>query len=293
MSLALRAEALGPRAILAAMEPWRALTLNIWHREAPWERRREIIRKGIAELAPDIVGLQEVLEMELGGTRQSQASELTEGTPYEHVFGYAQEMVPGLEFGNALLSKHPILSSETIRLPGEESGETRCVLHARVAAPFGEVPVFVTHLNWKLHHGAVRVRQVRRLVELVQQRAPIGKGFPPILMGDFNAEPESDEIRWLRGLATLEGQSAFFADAWIYGGDGGPGFTFDRRNPYAARAHEPPRRLDYIFVRGPDSQWVGEPLRTKLVFDAPEDGVWASDHFGLYCELSTPRSPTQ
>ena len=274
------------------MQVLRALTLNIWHREAPWERRREIIRKGIAELAPDFIGLQEVLELELGGSRRSQADELTAGTPYKHVFGCAQVMGPGLEFGNALLSRHPILSSEAIRLPGEESGETRCVLYARLGTPFGEVAVFVTHLNWKLHQGSVRLRQVRRLVELISERAPIGQGFPPILMGDFNAEPESDEIRWLRGHATVDGQSVFFADAWVYGGDGSAGFTFDRRNPYAARAHEPPRRLDYIFVRGPDSHWIGEPLRTKLVFDAAEDGVWASDHFGLYSEISAAKSPT-
>jgi endonuclease/exonuclease/phosphatase family metal-dependent hydrolase len=200
-------------------------------------------------------------------------------------------MGPGLEFGNALLSRHPILEHQVLRLPGEESGETRCVLYAKLASPHGEVPVFVTHLNWKLHHGSVRVRQIKRLVEFVDERAAPGKTFPPVLMGDFNAEPESDEIRWLRGFATLDGQSVFFADAWAYGGDGGPGFTFDRRNPYAARSHEPPRRIDYIFVRGPDSHFVGEPLTTRVVFDQPDpDGVWASDHFGLYSEISATRS---
>ncbi len=268
----------------------RALTLNIWHREAPWELRRELIRQGIASLAPDLVGLQEVLEFEASGVRMSQAEELTRGTEYHHVFACAQVMGPGLEFGNALLTKHPVVEHETLALPGAESGETRSVLYAKLATPFGQVPVFVTHLNWKLHHGAVRIQQVKRLVELVEERSRPGKTFPPILMGDFNAEPESDEIRFLRGFATLDGRSVFFADAWVYGGDGGPGFTFDRRNPYAARAHEPPRRIDYIFVRGPDSHWVGEPLATKVVFDAEEDGVWASDHFGLYTEISAGKS---
>lgn len=267
----------------------RALTLNIWHREAPWERRRELISCGIAALQPDIVGLQEVLELDTGGVRQSQAQELSElclGAGLVHrAFACAQEMMPGLAFGNALLSKHPILAQEAIALPGAESGETRSVLFVRVQMPFGEVPVFVTHLNWKLHHGAVRIRQVKRLAELIEERAPVGKTFPPILMGDFNAEPDSDEIRFLRGLACLDGQSVFFADAWTYAGNTTPGFTFDRRNPYAARAHEPPRRIDYIFVRGPDSQWAGEPLETKVVLDAPEDGVWPSDHFGVYTEI--------
>jgi endonuclease/exonuclease/phosphatase family metal-dependent hydrolase len=271
------------------MEPLRVVTLNIWHREAPWEARRELIRRGLVALAPDVIGLQEVLELAAGENRSSLADQICDGTPYRHVFGRAQTMGPGLEFGNALLTAHPIVRHEVFALPGAESGETRSVLFALLAAPCGELPVFVTHLNWKLHHGSVRVRQVQRLVELVSELAPVGKTFPPIVMGDFNAEPESDEIRFMRGFATLNGQSVFFADAWAYGGTDGAGFTFDRRNPYAARAHEPPRRIDYIFVRGPDAQLRGEPLHTRLVLDEPTDGVWPSDHFGLYSEISTGR----
>ena len=273
------------------MQRLRVLTLNIWHREAPWEQRREVIRRGIQALDPDIIGLQEVLELRLGEQTQCQAEELLRDLPYRYVFGPAQTLGVGFEFGNVIAAKYPLLGHEVVSLPGHETGETRSVVHARVQTPFGEVPVFVTHLNWKLHHGAVRIRQLKKLVELVDARAPIGETFAPILMGDFNAEPESDEIRFLRGFATLPdeqgGKSVFFADAWAYGGDGSPGFTFDRRNPYAARSHEPPRRIDYIFVRGPDEQWRGEPLTTRVVFDAPEDGIWASDHFGLYTELST------
>ncbi|MDB4974393.1 MAG: putative secreted protein [Myxococcaceae bacterium] len=274
------------------MQRLRVLTLNIWHREAPWEQRREVIRRGIRELDPHIIGLQEVLELSLGDSKQSQAEELLRDFPYQYVFGAAQRIGTGFEFGNVIAAKYPLLGHEVIALPGSETGETRSVVHARVETPFGQVPVFVTHLNWKLHHGAVRTRQVQKLVELVDARAPIGETFAPILMGDFNAEPESDEIRFLRGFATLpfeggERKSVFFADAWAYGGDGSPGFTFDRRNPYAARSHEPPRRIDYIFVRGPDAKWRGEPLCTRVVFDQPEGEIWASDHFGLYTELST------
>ena len=271
----------------------RVLTLNLWHREAPWEQRREVIRRGLRVLDPDIVGLQEVLELRIGESKQNQAEELLRDFAYHYVFGAAELLGPGFEFGNVIASKYPIGSAQVFALPGtEETGESRSVVHARVSTPFGEVPVFVTHLNWKLHHGSVRVRQLQHLIELVEQHAPIGETFPPIVMGDFNAEPDSDEIRFLRGFATLAGKSVFYADAWAYGGDGGPGFTYDRRNPYAARSHEPPRRIDYIFVRGPDAQWRGEPLATRVVFDQAEEGIWASDHFGLFSELSTHAETT-
>ena len=269
------------------MQRLRVLTLNIWHREAPWEQRREVIRRGIRALDPDIIGLQEVLQLKVGGDVQNQADELLRDLPYRYVYGAAQSLGPGFDFGNAIASKYPLTHHEVHPLPGRETGESRSVVHARVASPVGEVPVFVTHLNWKLHHGSVRIRQIQSLLDFVDARAPSGETYPAIMLGDFNAEPESDEIRFLRGFATIDGKSVFFADAWAYGGDGGPGFTFDRRNPYAARSHEPPRRIDYVFVRGPDAKWRGEPVVTRVVFDRPEDGIWASDHFGLYTELTS------
>ncbi len=43
------------------MDRLSVLTLNIWNRQGPWERRLPLLRDGIARLAPDVVGLQEVL----------------------------------------------------------------------------------------------------------------------------------------------------------------------------------------------------------------------------------------
>jgi endonuclease/exonuclease/phosphatase family metal-dependent hydrolase len=37
-------------------------------------------------------------------------------------------------------------------------------------------------------------------------------GFPPIILGDFNAEPGSDEIRYMTGLHSLQGRSVAFLD---------------------------------------------------------------------------------
>ncbi len=282
------------------MERLRVATLNIWNKSGPWPARLELIRRELHQLQPDLLGLQEVLRMlpGAGGPRPDtdQASEIADGVGYDIAFGCAAELGGGLEFGNALLSRFPILEQAVEPLPDLDSGETRSMLYARVDTPAGELPVFVTHLNWKLHHGRVRVHQVRHIVERIFARAPVDDGrLPPVLMGDFNAEPASDEIRYLVGLATLEEESVFFADAWRYGGDGSAGFTFDRKNAFAALSHEPPRRIDYIFVRGPDRKLRGEPVATRLCFDEPDEAaggqVWPSDHFGLVTELFVePRS---
>jgi endonuclease/exonuclease/phosphatase family metal-dependent hydrolase len=139
------------------------------------------------------------------------------------------------------------------------------------------------------HHGAIRLRQVGYIADRVQELSPPGDDrFPPILVGDFNAEPASDEIRFLQGYHSIEGRSVYFADCFHVAAeaDAGAGYTFARRNPYALQAREPNRRLDYIFVRGPDRRYRGEPLVARVVLDEPEDGIFPSDHFGVYAEIS-------
>ncbi|MCC6556177.1 MAG: endonuclease/exonuclease/phosphatase family protein [Polyangiaceae bacterium] len=277
------------------MDRLRVLTLNIWNRQGPWEERLPLIREGIRALEPDVVGLQEVLWYE--GT--SQAHAIAEGLGYEVAFGVAHRLGGGVEFGNAALSRWPIARTEVFPLPNGGSEEHRSLLLAEIAAPRGRLPLFVTHLNWKFHHGAVREAQVTAIADIVIREAPVEGAaiadpparsgedlLPPVLVGDFNAEPDAAEIRFLRGLQSLGGRSVYFADTFGIAG-AGPGFTFDaRRNPFAAPTHEPPRRIDYVFVRGPDRRVRGKPLASRVVLDEVTAGVAASDHYGVCSEIS-------
>ena len=271
-----------------APERLRVLTLNIWNRQGPWEARLAAIRRGIERLSPDVVALQEVLHLD--GAPTDQAEDIAAGLGYHAVFGAAWDIGGGLLFGNAVLSRFPIAAHETFLLPsgGEEQ---RALLYATVEAPFGRVPLFVTHLNWKLHQGAIRQKQVAFIAERIAALCPTsddkGDLFPPILAGDFNAEPLSDEIRFLSGWCALDGRSVYFADSFRVAGDGSAGATFCRRNSFAAIAREPDRRIDYLFVRGPDRRGRGEPMACRVVLDEADEGVFPSDHFGVYAEFST------
>lgn len=209
------------------MSTLRVATLNIWNKSGPWPRRLELIREGIRKVSPDVLGLQEVLRLVTNDAEfvptsaTCQATEIAADLGYHIAYAPASSYGGGLLFGNAVLSRFPILETRTLPLPHLDSGEHRSLLYALLKSPFGELPFFVTHLNWKFHHGYVRLAQVRHIAEQVKELAPISDGqLPPVLVGDFNAEPEADEIRYLRGLAVLEGKSVFFADAWVYGGDG-------------------------------------------------------------------------
>lgn len=285
----------------------RVATLNLWNRSGPWTDRLSLIRYELRRLLPDLLGLQEVLRQVPEGEpadgawavadtvpddgRADQASVVVAGTHAHVAYARAMDYGGGLAFGNAVASRYPIVAHQAFQLPGVETGEGRSLLYALVDHPAGLLPVFVTHLNWKLHHGSVRVRQVRFVGECIRELAPVDDSrLPPVLMGDFNAAPDADEIRYLVGLTALDGKSVYFADAWTYGGDGSPGYTFDRKNRFAALAHEPPRRIDYIFVRGPDTKLRGEPLETRLAFaesvPGEEGPIWPSDHFGVVTDLS-------
>jgi endonuclease/exonuclease/phosphatase family metal-dependent hydrolase len=280
----------------------RVATINVWNKSGPWLARLGLLRKELARLAPEIVGLQEVLRYRPDGaenaplsTLNDQATEIADGLGFHLAYGVASDYGNGLKFGNAVFSRHPIVDQQSFLLPGVESGESRCLLYALCDTPHGLLPVFVTHLNWKFHHGSVRQRQVAFIAQRVAELSPIaGPHLPPVLMGDFNAAPDADEIRYLTGLCAFEGKTVYFADAWVYAGDG-PGFTFDRSNHYAAKAREPSRRIDYIFVRGPDRTFRGEPLHAEVAFNQADhtgaEAVWPSDHFGVVADLAiTPRS---
>lgn len=263
----------------------RVLTLNLLHDQAGWPERRPLIRDWLERLDPDLIGFQEVLR----GGGIDQAAELLEGLGRHFVFGPAKPDWmgrTGVAFGNVAASRWPILEEALLRLPDRGDGELRSALRLRVDSPVGPVVFAATHLQWKLHHGHLRERQVVALCDFVLAGRPEG-GFPPILVGDFNAEPDSAEIRYVCGLQSLEGRSVHFRDAWRMAGDGGPGFTWSNRNPTARFWREPERRLDYIFVGYPRLDGVGQVERCRVVCDEPCGAVWPSDHFGVYAELRT------
>ena len=111
---------------------------------------------------------------------------------------------------------------------------------------------------------------------------------PALLMGDFNAEPDSDEIRFLKGLHSMNGRSFYMQDAYEVSHAPMPGYTWDNRNPFAAATREPDRRIDYIFVGWRSDDGAGQVHSARVVCEATHGGEWPSDHLGLYAEVHFP-----
>lgn len=261
----------------------KVVALNAWGRMGPWPQRLAAIKAELARLAPDVIGFQEIWD----GAGGNMLDEIL-GAGWHVHHARARELEAGVFVGNAIASRHPIVEHAAWPLVATLDKPRNCV-HALIATPWGHLPVFVTHLAWRFHDGLVRLRQLQQIAALIGERAPVQRGevatylLPPILMGDMNAEPGADEIRYLGGLTAAD-PPVYFADCFGVRGDG-PGYTWHRDNTFAALECSPNRRIDYIFVRGPDRWGRGEPLAARVVFDRPEAGVFASDHYGVYAEL--------
>lgn len=270
------------------------LTLNIWHDQGPWSERARLIRRWIERLEPDLIGFQEVLV----GEGIDQVQELLGDSGYFTRYGSAMTLPDRthLQFGNAIASRWPIAEAKEVRLPDRGDWERRAALCVTVDSPYGAIGLTCTHLHWQFNHGSVREKQVALVAESAWKSRP-EDGFPPIVLGDFNAEPDSDEIRYMTGLHSMGGKSVAFLDAWQVAGDhglageAGQGVTWSNRNRYARVEWEPRRRIDYIFVGLPGRKGIGAIESCRVVCDVEQDGVWPTDHFGVFAELRTEIAP--
>ncbi len=129
-------------------------------------------------------------------------------------------------WGNALLSRYPIIESGSGELPDEGATIKRGYLWAAIDVGEDE-PLFVivTHLHHIVADSQVRQVQVPVILDFWDGRGQT------ILLGDLNAEPDSAEM----GLISRAG----LVDSWAESGIG-DGFTY-----YATH---PDMRIDFLWL---------------------------------------------
>ena len=268
------------------MSQLRVMTLNLWNLQGPWEERMRLVRMWIDRLQPDLIGFQEAIR----GPDVDQSLDLLSGTDY--VVEYSAPgpfwRDPSFEAGNAIASRWPIQERMEIELP--QADDVRGALLVKVATPYGLMPFVCTHLSYRREDGAARERQVVALARAIILHRD-SCDLPPVLVGDFNTEPDSAEIRFLTGAQSLDGLSVYLRDAWQHAGGDADGATWSNRNAYARDWLEPDLRIDYIFVGPPSGDGVGDIENCVVVCDEPEDEMWPSDHFGVVADLRMESIP--
>jgi endonuclease/exonuclease/phosphatase family metal-dependent hydrolase len=257
----------------------RVLSWNLWWRFGPWEQRQPAIIETIRRTDADILGLQEIWDDKQANLAAIIADELG----YEYVYE-ARLDHDGVRFGNAVVSRWPLTGHEMLPLPApDDREELRTVVRADIDGPRGPIQLFTTHLNWRFDESHVRQDQVRAIAAFIAESPK--RQYPAILCGDFNADPDSDEIRMLTGKSASPVDRMVFHDAWLAAGDGSTGMTWSNTNPYARLDLEPDRRIDYVLVGWPKAGGAGHVVDCKLVGGSPIAGIHPSDHIGVVAEL--------
>jgi endonuclease/exonuclease/phosphatase family metal-dependent hydrolase len=259
----------------------RIVTWNVWGRYGRWAERQAGIEESLAAAAPDVVCLVESWSAE----DADQPGQLARRLGFEHsVFsgGWQQE---GWVSGLGLASRWPVTAHEHRALPGEaaDGDGGGSALFALIDGDRGPLQLFVVVLDYRLDASAARQAQVRQLAEFVAERTR--RRHPTVICGDFNAGPDSDELRMLTGRAATAAPGLVCYDAWEIAGDGTPGHTWSNGNPLAAVALYPDRRMDYVLSAWPRRGGAGHPVRCERLGVLAAGQPQLSDHYGVLADL--------
>lgn len=206
----------------------------------------DIMIDAIKQCQAEIIGINEMYNFSpLEDSSLSEIEELATRLGYHYYFARAIEIAPGKPYGNAILSKYPILSAQTIAIPNPEiplpnhkfSYEPRCVL--KVTLDVGtNLTVLVSHFGLNPDEQTFAVHTV--LEQIAKERC--------VLMGDFNITPDNELLVPIR--AKLQDAAALFTEPLL-------SYPSDNSD----------RKIDYIFA-SPDIQ----------LLEADIPAIIASDH---------------
>lgn len=255
-----------------ASAPVNVMTFNIRYDNPEdsldnWKFRKDRVANAIRFYDADIVGTQEVLH--------NQMEDLKQRLPGYGVIGVGRE--DGKEKGeySALLYKKDRFTlldsgyfwlSETPEVPGSKGWDGACERIASWAKLQDKVSgrqffALNTHLD---HVGVVARRESISLI--LDKVNKLSGGLPVIVTGDFNANPDSDVIKYVTDSKNPQHltDSRQIA-AVVYG----PAWSFHDfgKIPYARRP-----LIDYIFVRN------GLNVSRYGVLAETENNAFLSDH---------------
>jgi endonuclease/exonuclease/phosphatase family metal-dependent hydrolase len=253
------------------VSPVRLVTFNIHHGVGD-DGRHDLPRLArlLAESDPDVICLQEV-DRHFGERSEhvDQALLLSRALDMELAWAPSidQPRAGGAErrqYGNALLSRLPVLGSDVHPLPGD--GEPRSALRAVVGSAEGALAVTTTHLSSR--SAADRAAQAAAVAALHRHSGVAGE-VPGVLVGDLNADAGAAELDVLRER---------FTDAWEVAAarsDQVGRFSLRAGQGLTHPARRPRVRIDQVWVT------PGVTVRDARVLD----GSVTSDHHPLLVDL--------
>lgn len=253
----------GDRAVIPPKgQSLRVMTYNIYGARATSPANAadlDAIAEVIRRQNPDFVTLNEVdVFTNRTGKDVHQARDLAEKLGMEWHFSKAIDRDGG-EYGDAVLSKYPILEKRSYRLPcaAEQPGEDRSLCVIRVQIDGKDLYVASTHLD-HLSGDASRLMQA---TEIRRIRDTELEG-DLILCGDLNAIPSSNVIATMTSFLTNTGPI----------------------DQYTFPSDDPSRKIDYIMY-APIEHFGVQNCQVVSRGDQQVDGVDASDHRPVIADI--------
>lgn len=213
------------------------------------------------EYMPDILGLNEVREK--NGESMYQEKLFADILGYKYHFFAPAIKIEGYGYGNALVSRYPIVDAKIITVPDalekdptlpwerKSDGryfETRCILKATVITPDEKLDVFVTHFG-------LEESEKKNIMSVLKSELS-KKEHRCIVMGDFNSVPTDEHIKELETILKNAQPEDITPELYTFA------------------SYEPTMKIDYIMTE-----------KNVDVIKAGSIDVCASDHRPYYAEL--------
>lgn len=176
----------------------KVMTFNIQH---ALDYQKQVIDfdlfvNAIKKYGADICGLNEVRGAGPVEDYTDQTGAIADGLGFNSCFGEAIKVKETSPYGNAIVSRYPLKSAETIKIPdpeikiGKHSFESRCVIKAVADFDDKEICFLVCHMGLNSSEQKNAVRTICNLLDEIE--------LPVILMGDFNTTPEDSILNPIR-----------------------------------------------------------------------------------------------
>ena len=253
----------GDRAVIPPKgQSLRVMTYNIYGARATSPANAadlDAIAEVIRRQNPDFVTLNEVdVFTNRTGKDVHQARDLAEKLGMEWHFSKAIDRDGG-EYGDAVLSKYPILEKRSYRLPcaAEQPGEDRSLCVIRVQIDGKDLYVASTHLDHLTGDASrlVQATEIRRIRDTELEG-------DLILCGDLNAIPSSNVIATMTSFLTNTGPI----------------------DQYTFPSDDPSRKIDYIMY-APIEHFGVQNCQVVSRGDQQVGGVDASDHRPVIADI--------
>jgi endonuclease/exonuclease/phosphatase family metal-dependent hydrolase len=177
---------------------------------------------------PDFCGLNEVRGKGVSDPEYTnQAAKIGAAADYNNYFGQSVKIGGTEPYGNALLSKTPLKSAETVKIPDPDTDEwfePRSVIKAVTEIGGKDICLLVSHFGLSDPEKENAVKTVCELLENIT--------MPVVLMGDFNMTPDDPKLLPIKQRMNDADDKAV------------------RKAQNTFSTYDPQCKIDYIFYRG-------------------------------------------